>query len=50
MFYVVYRVIALISVNIVPLQIGKDASLRVSIDIQTRDNIHRYQCDNPFII
>ena len=27
----------------------KDARLRASEDIPTRDNIHRYQCDNHFI-
>ena len=26
-----------------------DASLRASVDIQTRDNIRRYQCDNRVI-
>ena len=29
--------------------ISKDASVRASADIPTRDSIHRYQCDNPFI-
>ena len=32
------------------VRISKDASLRASVDIPTRDNIHQYQCDNPFII
>ena len=26
------------------------SSLRASVDIPSRDNIHQYQCDNPFII
>ena len=28
----------------------KDASLRAPVDIPTRDNIHNYQCNKPFII
>ena len=30
--------------------ISKDASLRASVVIPSRDNIHQYQCNNPFII
>ena len=30
--------------------ISKDASLRASVDISTRNSIRRYQCSNPFII
>ena len=30
--------------------ISKDASLLASVVIPTRDNIHQYQCNNPFII
>ena len=29
--------------------ISTDASLRASFDIPTRDNIHRYQCNNPIL-
>ena len=36
-----YRVIALISADIVSNLISKDASLRASVDIQTRDSIRR---------
>ena len=39
MLILYYRVIPLISVHIVPSLISKNASLRVSVDIQTRDNI-----------
>ena len=30
--------------------LSRVGSLRTSVDIPTRDNIHRYQRDNPFII
>ena len=45
-----YRVIALISFDIVPSLDIEGRELAGVQDIQTRDNIRRYQCDNPFII
>ena len=45
-----YRVIALVLVNIFPLWDIEGASLRASVDIPSRENIHQYQCNNPFII
>ena len=36
--------------NIVPAGISKHKSLQVFVDIPTKENIHQYQCNNPFII
>ena len=49
--YLYYRVIALISVNIVP---SSDIEGRELASVRRNpnegQNFHRYQCDNPFII
>ena len=42
-----YWVIALIRYTVLSqVGISKDTSLRVSVDIPTRDNVHQYQCNN----